>query len=247
MDSFSPLVTSNMTTHILEIFTANLIIQGNSTGPFLRASDLVNRKDRDHITVDSARITPMGRQANPTPLATPLIVARPHVHLVSLPPQPDVDYISGTLSSGTLSSGSLASGTLQSGSLSSGGVASGSLQTSGQPSRFRESAVRKNAVPCYILTDMFVVVGNCHLLEGTTLESLIDISDYFIAITNAAIYVNSAPATPLQREFLSINKDKIQAMYLTPSAPTAPGAATPSRRLDETSVPPSTPQGEPQS
>src|SRR5436190_2076135 len=155
MDSFSPLDTSNMTTHVLEIFTANLIIQGTSTGPFLRASDMVNRKDRDHINVDGARITPIGRQANPAPLGTPLILARQHVHLVSLPPQSDVDSITGNLASGGLASGTLRSGSLSSGNLSSGSLTSGTLPGGGQPSRFRESAVRKLPVPCYILTDMY--------------------------------------------------------------------------------------------
>src|SRR4051812_31884085 len=178
MDDFSPLMTSNLTTHSLEFFTANLIIQGNSTGPFRRASDLVNRKDRDDIVVDGARITPMGRQANPTPLSTPLILSRPHVHMVSLPPQPEPEYESGGLGSGSLSSGTLKSGTLQSGNLTSGSLSSG-----GQANHYREWAVHKFAVPCYMLTDMYVIVGKCHLVEGATLESLIDISDMFIPIT----------------------------------------------------------------
>jgi hypothetical protein len=229
MDNFSLLTTSNLVTHSLEIFTASLAIQGNATGPFGRASDLVNRKDRDHITLQDARVTPLGRQPNPAPLATPLIVARQHVHLVALAPQSDAENVSGTLTSGTLASGGLSSGSLASGTLASGGLAG----------RFRESGVRKYPFPCYILTDVYVVVGQCHLIEGATLEGLLDSSDLFIAITVAAIYINSAPAAPLQRELVIINKEKIQAMYLTPSSPSTPGTST--RRLDEPPNPPTSP------
>jgi hypothetical protein len=238
MDNFSLLTTSNLVIHSLEIFTSSLAIQGNATGPFGRASDLVNRKDRDHIILQEARVTPLGRQPNPAPLTTPLIVARQHVHLVALAPQSDAEatggLTSGTLASGGLSSGGLTSGTLASGTLASGGLAG----------RFRESGVRKYPVPGYILTDVYVVVCQCHLIEGGTLEGLLDVSDLFIATTNAAIYINSAPAAPLQRDLVIINKEKIQAMYLAPS-PTTPGTST--RRLDEPPNPPTSPPEDSQS
>jgi hypothetical protein len=190
MDSFSPLTTSSLNIHHLEIFTPNLVVQGNSTGPFRRATDLVNRKDRDYIIVDAARITPLGRQANPTPLSTPLMVARQHIHLVSLAPQLEPENTTGGL---------------------------------GGP---RESGVRKIAYPCYLLTDIYVIVGQCHMVEGSTLENLMAVSELFLPITAATLYISSMPNTPLPRELVIINKEKIQAMYLMPS-PTA------TQKLDE--------------
>jgi hypothetical protein len=181
MDSFSSLTTSSLNIHHLEVFTANLVIQGDSTGPFRRASDLVNRKDRDYIYMDGARITPLGRQANPNPLTTQLMVARQHIHLVALGPQPEPENTTGSL---------------------------------GQQ---RESSVRKIGYPCFMLTDIYAVVGQCHMVEGSTLENLMAVSELFIPITAATLYISSMPNTPLPRDLVIISKEKIQAMYLMPS------------------------------
>jgi hypothetical protein len=184
MDSFSPLTTSNLNIHHLEVFTANLVIQGDSTGQFRRASDLVNRKDRDYIYMDNARITPLGRQANPNPLTTQLMVARQHIHLVALAPQLEPENTTGNL---------------------------------GQQ---RESGVRKIGYPCFMLTDIYAVVGECHMVEGSSLENLMAVSELFLPITGATLYISSMPNTPLPRDLVIISKEKIQAMYLMPS-PTA--------------------------
>jgi len=184
MDSFSPLTTSNLNIHHLEVFTANLVIQGDSTGQFRRASDLVNRKDRDYILMDNALITPVGRQANSNPLTTQLMVARQHVHLVALPPQPEPENTTGSL---------------------------------GQP---RDSGVRKIAYPCFMITDTYAVVGQCHMVEGGTLENLMAISELFLPLTAATVYISSMPNVPLQRDLVIISKEKIQAMYLLPSPST---------------------------
>jgi hypothetical protein len=97
MDNFSPLTTSSLNIHSLEIFTANYVVQGNATGPFRRASDLVNREDRDYIMLQEARITPIGRPPAQAPLPTQLMVARPHIHFVSLPPQPEPEHTTAGL------------------------------------------------------------------------------------------------------------------------------------------------------
>src|SRR5258708_6583291 len=136
MDSFSPLTTSNLNIHHLEVFTASLVIQGDSTGQFRRASDLVNRKDRDYILMDNARMTPLGRQANPNPLTTMLMVARQHIHLVALAPQPEPENTTGNL---------------------------------GQQ---REAGVHKIPYPCFMLTHIYAVVGECYMVAGTTIENL---------------------------------------------------------------------------
>jgi len=193
MDDFSPLTTSSLNIHHLEIFTPNLVIQGDATGSFRRATDLVNRKDRDYMLLDGARITPLGRQANPTPLATPLMVARQHVHMVALAPQPEPEDTTGSLG------------------------------------QFRESAVHKIPYPCYMLTDIYVVVGEVHIVEDSTLENLMAMSDLFLPITKATVYINSMPNNPLSRDLVIINKEKIQAMYLMPSQ-------TATKKLEETSV-----------
>jgi hypothetical protein len=198
MDSFSPLTTSNLNIHHLEVFTANLIIQGDSTGQFRRASDLVNRKDRDYILMENARITQLGRQANANPLTTQLMVARQHVHFVALPPQPEPENTTGGL---------------------------------GQP---RESGVRKIAYPCFMLTDTYVIVGQCHMVEGGTLENLMAISELFLPLTAATVYISSMPNTPMPRDLVIISKEKIQAMYLLPS----PSAT---QKLEEPSNPSTSP------
>jgi hypothetical protein len=193
MDDFSPLTTSNLNIHPLEIFTPNLVIQGNSTGPYRRSSDLVNRKDRDYILLDGARITPLGRQANMTPLDTQLMVARQHVHLVALAAQSEPEDTTGNLG------------------------------------QFRPSGVHKIPHPCYMLTEVYVLLGEVYMVEASTLENLLAVSELFLPMTNVTVYINSMPNNPLQRDLVLINKDQIQAMYLIPS-PTA------TKKLEESSV-----------
>src|SRR6266550_351514 len=128
MDNFAPLTTSSLNIHALEIYTSNLAIRGNTTGPYRRSSDLLNRKDRDYIILQNASITPLNRQPGPTSLSTPLLVARQHIHLVSLSAQPEPEHTTSGLG------------------------------------QYREPAVRKTPVPCCMMTDVYVIMGQCHLL-----------------------------------------------------------------------------------
>src|SRR4051812_19217992 len=79
----------SVTSHKLEIYTSKLVITGLSSGPFRRASDLVNRKDRNYLSVDEAVVTPIGRPNDAAPLTTPFLVARQNIHFISLVPQPE--------------------------------------------------------------------------------------------------------------------------------------------------------------
>jgi hypothetical protein len=198
MDNFSPLTTSNLNIHNLEIYTATLAIQGSATGPFRRASDLVNREDRDYIMLQNASITPLGRQPNPTPIPTMLMVARPHIHFVSLGPQPEPEHTTSGLG------------------------------------QYRESGTRKSPVPCCMLTEVYVVTGQCYMLPGSSLENLLAMSDPFFSLTNVTIHINGISSAPFQRDLIIINKEKVQAMYLM-------GASTTTQRLDDAPNPSTSP------
>lgn len=79
----------------------------------------------------------------------------------------------------------------------------------------REYYVHKQAVNCYALTDTFIIHGQCHLLAGATLESLLQVHDPFIPITKATIYLIARPNASWQRELLVVNKEKIEVIYPT--------------------------------
>src|SRR3954470_9156329 len=81
----------SVTSHKLEIYTSKLVITGLSSGPFRRASDLVNRKDRNYLSVDESVVVPIGRHNDAPPLTTPFLVARQNIHFISLAPQPEPD------------------------------------------------------------------------------------------------------------------------------------------------------------
>lgn len=85
----------------------------------------------------------------------------------------------------------------------------------GAPGSGREYFVQKHAIPCYALTDTFIIHGQCHLLTGTTLENLLQNHDPFIPITNATIYLIVRPNAPWQRELVVVNKAKLEVIYLT--------------------------------
>ncbi len=91
---------------------------------------------------------------------------------------------------------------------SSPAVAGGKASTSG------ELVVEKVRVPCYALTDAFIIYGYCHLLKGATLEDLLNMSATFIPFTKATIYLASKPTAPWQREVVIANKEKLEAIYL---------------------------------
>jgi hypothetical protein len=202
MDNFAPLTTSSLNIHALELYTANLAIRGNTTGPYRRSSDLLNRKDRDYIILQNASITPLDRQpvrpSSSASLSTPLLVARQHVHLVSLSAQPEPENTTSGLG------------------------------------QYREFTVRKTPIPCCMMTDVYVVMGQCYLLEGSSLENLMEVADFFLPLTNATFYLSNSSAASMQRELVIVNKEKVQAMYLLP-------APTTTQRLDDAPHPPTSP------
>jgi hypothetical protein len=85
-----------------------------------------------------------------------------------------------------------------------------------------------------MLTDTYAVVGQCHMVEGGTLENLMAISELFLPLTAATLYISSMSNTPLPRDLVIINKEKIQAMYLMPSS-------TATQKLQEPSNPSTSP------
>jgi hypothetical protein len=91
-------------------------------------------------------------------------------------------------------------------------------QSQGQPPGLgpgREYYVHKQALNCYALTDTFIIHGQCHLLSGTTLETLLQSHDPFIPITKATIYLIVRPNAPWQRELVVVNKEKLEVIYST--------------------------------
>ncbi|MEO8287427.1 MAG: hypothetical protein ABI670_13460 [Chloroflexota bacterium] len=89
MDTFTSFPQKSLKRHDLETYTSDLEIQGVIFAAFGRVSDMVNRKDRDYIVVQEARITPLGQTPNQRALTTPLMVAQQHVHFISVAPQYD--------------------------------------------------------------------------------------------------------------------------------------------------------------
>lgn len=85
----------------------------------------------------------------------------------------------------------------------------------GGPGPGREYYVHKQAVGCYALTDTFIIHGQCHLLSGTTIETLLQGHDPFIPITKATIYLIVRPNAPWQRELVVVNKEKLEVIYST--------------------------------
>ncbi len=181
MEEYSA-VPSGPISHNVELYTARLFIQGSISGPFKRTSDLINRRDRDFFTVDSATITALG-QANTTPqkIPTPVQVGRDHIQFVATTPQPTQQPQAPSQTQG----------------LSPG----------------REYYVHKRAVPCYALTDTFIIYGQCHLHTGATLESLLQVHAPFIPMTKATVYLIVRPNTPWQRELVVVNKEKLEVFY----------------------------------
>jgi hypothetical protein len=80
----------------------------------------------------------------------------------------------------------------------------------------REFYVQKIPFPCYVLTDTFVIHGQCYFNEGVTLQSLLDRPDMlFLPITDAVIYMVARPNISWQRNLVIVNKEKIEVIYLT--------------------------------
>jgi len=81
-----------------------------------------------------------------------------------------------------------------------------------------------------MLTEAFIVTGQCHLLPGSTLENLLAMSDPFYSLTAVTIHISGMSSASFQRDLIIINREKVQAMYLM-------GAPTTTQRLDDTPNP----------
>lgn len=82
------------------------------------------------------------------------------------------------------------------------------------PSSGREYYVQKMSLPCYALTDTFVIYGSCYLHPGTTLQNLLDREEPFMPLTNATIYPVAHPAVNWRRELVVVNKSKLEVIYV---------------------------------
>ena len=216
MDSYT-LSTASLNAHQVEVYTSTLLIRGIMVGPFNRTSDLVNRRDRHNLIVQDASLVPVGSSATPKPISDPVYVARSQIHLVTAIPTPENatdPYLSGPLPPGQLPTGPISA----SGPLTTRGLTG---QAHGTPSgSLREYQVKRVAKPCYIFTSTFVISGLCHLLEGSTIENLLDSQDPFFPLTQGIAYLHTKPDAPWRRDLFLINKDLIQSVYTADAHPT---------------------------
>jgi hypothetical protein len=80
---------SNLNSHQVEIYTANLFIQGNILGPFSRTADLINRRDYDNFQVQNVALASLGQPGAPRPIGHSMLVARPYIHMVAVVTTPE--------------------------------------------------------------------------------------------------------------------------------------------------------------
>jgi hypothetical protein len=85
-------------------------------------------------------------------------------------------------------------------------------QAPGPPNR--EFYVQKTIFPCYALTDTYIIFGQCHLRQGTNLETLLELSDTFVPITNPTVSLLGRPSASWKRELVLVNKEALEVMYL---------------------------------
>ena len=78
----------------------------------------------------------------------------------------------------------------------------------------RDFVVTKRALPCYVLTDTYIIHGACHMVPDVTLKQYLETSATFISITQPTIYLATHTSTSWQRELVIVNKEKIEGMYL---------------------------------
>jgi len=87
-------------------------------------------------------------------------------------------------------------------------------QPGAKGSEGREFYVQKDVYPCYALTDTFVIHGQCHVRQGTNLQTFLEVGDIFLPITNPTISLLARPNAPWRRDLVLINKEKLEVMYL---------------------------------
>jgi hypothetical protein len=224
MDRYT-LSTASLNAHQVEIYTSTLVVKGTMVGPFQRTSDLVNRRDRENLIVEEATLAPLGQTATPKPIADPVFVARPHIHVVAAIPTPDNitdPHLSGPHLSGALDT----TGALNTTALPPTGplTARGLGTPAGSQRQFHVSRTPK---PCYVFTSTFVISGLCHILEGSTIENLLDAQDPFFPLTQSIIYLHAQPTVIWRRDLALVNKGMVQAVYTTDPRPAHPQANAP--------------------
>jgi len=197
-------MNSSLNSHQVEIYTDNLFIQGNILGPFSRTADLLNRRDYDHFLVQNVSLASLGQPGSPRPIGHPLFVARAHIHMVAVVTTPE--NASDPMLSGPLTSGSLDTGALP------------TTQPGGLMGRLAKPMANENlalrvARPCYAFTSSFVISGLCHLMEGATIEQLLDAQNTFFHLTHVTAYLTGRASSAWQRNLVLINKNLIQAIY----------------------------------
>lgn len=85
MDTFTFVPTAPIS-HNVEMYTERFLVQGVISGPFKRTSDLLNHREHSFIAVEQASILPLGQQADPSQLSTPVMISKRHLHLVATAP-----------------------------------------------------------------------------------------------------------------------------------------------------------------
>ncbi|MGA7731549.1 MAG: hypothetical protein WCD37_09810 [Chloroflexia bacterium] len=216
MDRYT-LSTASLNAHRVEIYTGTLVIRGMMLGPFQRTSDLVNRRDRENLIVEEATLAPLGQNVAPKPITDPIFVARSHIHLVAALPTPENitdPYLSGPLTPAKPA---------PSGPLAARGLTNLSTPAGSQ----RQSHVARVPRPCYVFTATFVVSGICHLLQGSTIENLLDAQDPFFPLTQAIMYLHANPTVTWRLDLALVNKGTVQAVYTTDPRPAQPQADAP--------------------
>lgn len=205
------LSTSSINAHEVEVYTSNLIVLGTMLGPFHRTSDLVNRRDRENLIVEEAALSPLGQVATPKSIPEPIFVPRHQIHMIAAMPTPDNigdPHLSGPLTSGSLDASKIPpTGPLTARGL---GVPAGTQRA------FQITRIPKS---CYVFTSTFVISGICHLLQGSTIEQLLDAQDFFFPITQAVIYLHTNPSQAWRRDIVLMNKSMIQAVYTSEARP----------------------------
>ena len=72
----------------------------------------------------------------------------------------------------------------------------------------REFLIKKDAVPCMIMTRTGLIEGNLHKRGSFRIKDELNQEERFIAVTNVKIY-NGASDKPLTRSFLALQSDMI--------------------------------------